>query len=312
MLIDKRFARKTMILRQLRSKLKLVWDNTSQERAQGRTSTMSKYSLIALDMDGTLLNSELKLSEGNRSAVERAFAAGKQVILSTGRCLSEIRDTLKLLPQIRYLVCENGSCVYDCRYDQTIHVDPVPMEEVQFILKLVKGERCAIQVFHENQSYFNQADDSWTDACRVGNYRGVFNRNSIWDAKLFDNYGKRPYRIEKVNLYFDNLRTRDRIYAILEQRPLKLAVSIGYMIEVVSEKADKGVGLKKLCDHLGLDISETIAMGDSANDLEILRAAGFSAAMGNACPEAKAAASIVTEDCDHDGVARIIDEYLLR
>ena len=49
---------------------------------------MSKYSLIALDMDGTLLNSELKLSEGNRSAVERAFAAGKQVILSTGRCLS--------------------------------------------------------------------------------------------------------------------------------------------------------------------------------------------------------------------------------
>ena len=272
---------------------------------------MSKYSLIALDMDGTLLNSELKLSEGNRSAVERAFAAGKQVILSTGRCLSEIRDTLKLLPQIRYLVCENGSCVYDCKYDQTIHVDPVPMEEVQFILKLVKGERCAIQVFHENQSYFNQPDDHWTDACRVGNYRGVFNRNSIWDAKLFDNYGQHPYRIEKVNLYFDNVRTRDRIYAVLEQRPLKLAVSIGYMIEVVSEKADKGVGLKKLCDHLGLDISETIAMGDSANDLEILRVAGFSAAMGNACPEAKAAADIVTEDCDHDGVAKIIDEYLL-
>ena len=272
---------------------------------------MSKYSLIALDMDGTLLNSELKLSEGNRSAVERAFAAGKQVILSTGRCLSEIRDTLKLLPQIRYLVCENGSCVYDCKYDQTIHVDPVPVEEVKFILNLVKGERCVIQVFHENQSYFNQPDDSWTDACRVGNYRGVFNRNSIWDARLFDNYGKRPYRIEKINLYFDNLRTRDRIYAILEQRPLKLAVSIGYMVEVVSEKADKGVVLKKLCDHLGMDISQTIAVGDSANDLEILRAAGFSAAMGNACPEAKAAASIVTGDCDHDGVAMVIDQILL-
>lgn len=272
---------------------------------------MSKYSLIALDMDGTLLNSELKLSEGNRSAVERAFAAGKQVILSTGRCLSEIRDTLKLLPQIRYLVCENGSCVYDCKYDQTLHVAPVPQEEVQYILDLVKGERCVIQVFHENQSYFNQANDHWADACRVGNYKGVFNRNSIWDAKLFSNYGKRPYRIEKINLYFDNVRTRDRIYAILEQRPLKLALSIGYMVEVVSEKADKGVGLKKLCDHLGMDISQTIAMGDSANDLEILRAAGFSAAMGNACPEAKEAADVVTEDCDHDGVAKIIDEYLL-
>ena len=272
---------------------------------------MSKYSLIALDMDGTLLNSELKLSEGNRSAVERAFAAGKQVILSTGRCLSEIRDTLKLLPQIRYLVCENGSCVYDSKYDQTIHVDPVPVEEVRSILNLVKGERCVIQVFHENQSYFNQPDDRWTDACRVGNYRGVFNRNSIWDAKLFDNFGKRPFRIEKINLYFDNLRTLDRIYAALEKHPLKLAVSIGYMVEVVSERADKGVGLKKLCDHLGLDISETIAMGDSANDLEILRAAGFSAAMDNACPEAKAAADIVAPDCDHDGVAWVIDRILL-
>ena len=71
------------------------------------------------------------------------------------------------------------------------------------------------------------------------------------------------------------------------------------------------MGLKKLCDHLGIDVSETIAMGDSANVLEILRAAGFSAAMGNACPEAKEAADIVTVDCDHDGVARILDEYLL-
>lgn len=272
---------------------------------------MSKYELIALDMDGTLLNSELKLSEGNRCAVERAFQAGKQVILSTGRCLSEIRDTLKLLPQIRYLVCENGSCVYDCKYDHTIHVEPVPVEEIKYILELVRGERCVIQVFHENQSYFYQPDDRWTDAYRVGNYRGVFNRCSIWDAKLFDRYGERPFRIEKINLYFDNLRTRDQIYTILEGRPLKLSVSIGYMIEVVSAKADKGIGLKKLCDHLGLDVAATIAMGDSANDLEILRAAGFSAAMGNACPEAKAAADIVTVDCDHDGVAKVIDEYLL-
>ena len=272
---------------------------------------MSKYRLIALDMDGTLLNSELKLSEGNRSAVERAFQAGKQVILSTGRCLSEIRDTLKLLPQIRYLVCENGSCVYDCKYDQTLHVAPVPQEEVQYILDLVKGERCVIQVFHENQSYFNQPNDHWTDAYRVGNYRGVYNRCSVWDAKLFNRYGERPFRIEKINLYFDNVRTRERIYAILQRRPLKLANSFGYMLEVVSERADKGVGLQKLCDHLGLDISETIAMGDSANDLEILQAAGFSAAMGNACPEAKQAADVVTEDCDHDGVAKIINEVLL-
>lgn len=272
---------------------------------------MGKYSLIALDMDGTLLNSEIKLSPGNRDAVRRAAAAGKRVVISTGRCLSEIRGVVRELPEIRYLVCENGSCVYDCKYDATIHVDPVPPEEVLNILRLVKSERVVIQVFHENQSYFNQKDDAWADACRVGNYRGVFRSCSAFDAKLFATYAERPFRVEKINLYFENAQDRNRIRERLSSRPLKLADSMGYMLEVVSELADKGRGLQMLCAHLGVPMEETIAMGDSMNDVEILRAAGFSAAMGNACPEAKAAAHIVAPDCDHDGVAWVIDNYLM-
>lgn len=272
---------------------------------------MGKYSLIALDMDGTLFNSQLKVPDGNREAIQRAHAAGKHVALSTGRCLSEIRDTLKILPEIRYIVCENGSCVYDVKYEHTIHVDPVPVQEVHHILNLVRKERAVIQVFHENQSYFNQKDDHWVDACRVGNYREVFRRCSVFDAKLFATYDERPFRIEKVNIYFENVRDRNRIKEALADRPLAISDSLGYMIEIVSDVADKGRGLKMLCDHLKMPIEETIAVGDSMNDIEILKTAGFSAAMGNACPEAKATAHIVTDDCDHDGVAKVIYEYLL-
>jgi len=272
---------------------------------------MAKYSLIALDMDGTLLNSTLEITEGNRDAVRRAHAAGKHVVLSTGRCLSEIRDTLKILPEIRYLVCENGSCVYDVKHEHTIHVDPVPEAEIRNILDIVRGERVVIQVFYENQSYFNQKDDHWVDACRVGNYREVFRRCSVFDAKLFAGYDARPFRIEKINLYFENVRDRNRVKEALSDRPLAISDSLGYMIEIVSNVADKGRGLKMLCDHLKLPIEETIAVGDSMNDIEILKTAGLSAAMGNACPEAKAAAHIVTDDCDHDGVAKVIEEYLL-
>ena len=272
---------------------------------------MGKYSLIALDMDGTLLNSALKISDGNRDAVRRAYAAGKHVALSTGRCLSEIRETLEILPEIRYLVCENGSCVYDVKYERTIHVDPVPVEEIRHILNVIRKERVVIQIFHENQSYFNQKDDHWADACRVGNYRGVFRKCSVFDAKLFADYDERPFRIEKINLYFENVRDRDRVKEMLSDRPLAISDSIGYMIEIVSEVADKGRGLQKLCDHLNMSVEETIAVGDSMNDIEILKTAGFSAAMDNACPEAKAVADFVTADCDHDGVAKVIDEYLL-
>lgn len=273
---------------------------------------MGKYSLIALDMDGTLLNSELKISPGNRDAVRRAAQAGKQVVISTGRCLSELRSVMRELPEIRYLVCENGSCVYDTKYDHTIHVDPVPTQEVLNILQLLRGERAVIQVFHENQSYFNAKDVEWADACRVGNYRDLFRSFSAFDPKLFENYARRPFRIEKINIYFENVRDRERVKAQLSARPLKLADSIGYMLEAVSSLADKGRGLRMLCEHLGVPMEETIAMGDNMNDVEILQAAGFSAAMGNACPGAKAAATIVAPDCDHDGVAWVIDRYLLR
>jgi len=272
---------------------------------------MSKYKLIALDMDGTLLNSRLELSEGNAQAIHEAAAAGKHVVLSTGRCLPEIRETLKALPEIRYLVCENGSCVYDVKYEHTIHVAPVPKSEIDFILDLLKDERNVLQVFNENLSYFNQPDDSWVEDFGVANYRHIFNTTSFWDVRLFDRYHERPFRIEKINLYFEDDATLDRIHAVLAKRHLKLSDSIGHMIEVVSGDADKGIGLTKLCEYLKLPVEQTIAVGDSPNDLEILRTAGLSAAMGNAWPEAKAAADLITDDCDHDGVAKVIYGHLL-
>ena len=130
---------------------------------------MAEYRLIALDIDGTLLNSELKLSEANKKAVEAVLAGGKHAVLCTGRCLSEIRGLLKEMPGIRYLICENGGCVYDVKYDRTIHIAPIEHEEVLFVLDLMKKERVAIQAFCDNQSYINKPNDEWMIACRVGN-----------------------------------------------------------------------------------------------------------------------------------------------
>ena len=72
---------------------------------------MNQYQLIALDMDGTLLNSKKQLSERNRAALERAAAAGKQIALSTGRCRPELADYLAQIPGIRYLDCSSGALV---------------------------------------------------------------------------------------------------------------------------------------------------------------------------------------------------------
>ena len=273
---------------------------------------MEEYRLIALDIDGTLLNSALELSPGNRAAIRRAAERGKHVALSTGRCLSEIRGVVQDIPEIRYMVCENGSCVYDRKYDHSLQVIPVPPEEIRYILDIMRHERAAIQIFHENQSYFDQANADFAERCHVGGYRETFRRTAVFDDKLFDNYGERPFRIEKINLYFENMEDRARVHELIKPRPVKTALSFGCMLEVVAERADKGWGLRELCRHLNVPVEAAIAVGDSMNDVEILRAAGFSAAMGNACPEAKEAAHIVAPDCDHDGVAWVIENYLLK
>lgn len=272
---------------------------------------MGKYGLIALDMDGTLLNSQLTLTPGNQNAIHRAAEAGKHIVISTGRCLPEIRETLAALPEIRYLVCENGSCVYDYARQTDIHVDPIPTEEVLFVLEAARHEKTVIQVFSENRSYFNQADDHWAAACAVANYCDLFHASSTFDAHLFDDYARHPFRVEKINLYFENVESRERMKERLAERPLSMADSIGHMVELTSAVADKGRGLRMLCSHLGVALEETIAVGDSMNDVSILKTAGLGAAMGNACSGAKKAAGFITDDCDHDGVARVIDEVLM-
>ena len=272
---------------------------------------MSKYELIALDMDGTLLNSHLEISEKNRDAIRRAGAAGKHVALCTGRCMSEIRDLLPQIPEVRYVICENGGCVYDRKYERSLVMDSLPNAEVNNILRLMKHEHGIVQCFHDNQSYVYAPDDRWLEEFHMADYRESFATSTVYDAYLFDTFEQRPFTVEKMDLYFTNDADRARIDNLLSERPLQSIPSMRNLLEIVPLTADKGRGLERLCAHLGISIAQAIGVGDSLNDAEMLRAAGLGVAMGNACDAIKRLAGYITADCDHDGVAQAIDEFLL-
>lgn len=89
---------------------------------------MSKYKLIAFDMDGTLLNSEKRISERTLEAVNRAFDAGKEVILSTGRCVAELREYFKRIPGLRYVVCSSGAILYDVKEEKILYSNSISIE----------------------------------------------------------------------------------------------------------------------------------------------------------------------------------------
>ena len=114
-----------------------------------------------------------------------------------------------------------------------------------------------------------------------------------------------------MNLYHATAEGRERTRKRLAGLDLVLADAEKTALECSATGVTKGTGLLRLCEYLGVEPEETIAVGDADNDLNILETAGLAIAVGNANEHVKAVAAVVVNDCDHDGCAEAIDKYLL-
>ena len=124
----------------------------------------------------------------------------------------------------------------------------------------------------------------------------------------------RPEPVEKLALHFPGQESRLRALARLEAASLPVSINFGnkFTLEFTVPGCSKGYGLEKLCEYLGVPLARTIAVGDSENDNEAVRAAGLGIAVGNATEELKRLADAVVADNDHDGCAEAIDRFLLK
>jgi HAD superfamily hydrolase (TIGR01484 family) len=245
---------------------------------------MNKYKLIALDMDGTVLNEEQQVSEANRQAIAAAIEAGVTVMFSTGRGIHSARpfiDDLKLQSPI---VTINGGEVWRAPDD---------------LMKRHQMEAKWIHQMHEMATLF----DSWFWAYAV---EGVYNRDN-WPGDI-DNIDWM-----KFGFYTENLEKLAAIRIELEAWGVfEITNSHPFNLELNPVGVSKASGLIDVCQLLGIEMSEVIAMGDSLNDIAMIRAAGLGVAMGNAQEEIKQAADLVTASNAEDGVARIIEQYILK
>lgn len=268
------------------------------------------YALAALDMDGTLLNSRHAISPYTRQVLSRAAAAGKVIALCTGRCLSELWDHLESLPGVGYAICENGGCLYDVAAGRVLCQQAIDDAAAERILNLAARQDVCVQCFISGQSYMQVADIEAFRRYGIHDYAGVFLQGSkfVGDVRR---YWRREGDMEKINLYFTDQAEKAVFRRRLGEADLNLADSLGTGYELSPRQATKALGLAALCRHLALPVEQTMAVGDGGNDLELMRAAGFSVAMGNATGQVRAAADAVTRDCDHDGAALAVEKYLL-
>ena len=271
-----------------------------------------RYQLIALDIDGTLLNTRKEITPDTEAMIHRAFRVGKQVVLSTGRSFAELEEILNHFPEMRYGICESGALIFDRSRPEPIAVHPIPLDVVRQAAEIARRRDVLIHIFQQGRPAISRHQMDQLEDYHIPYFRPMFQRYSLQVEDTLDHcLGLPKPSIEKINLYHHSTQERTVTRSLLSHLPLELVDSEQTSLELSAAQVDKGRGLRELCAHLNVPVDATIAVGDSFNDAAILQAAGLAIGMGNAAEPVRQLCDVIVADCDHDGVAEAIRRYLL-
>ncbi|MDY0393257.1 Cof-type HAD-IIB family hydrolase [Virgibacillus halophilus] len=244
---------------------------------------MTNIKLIALDMDGTLLDKEDKISSRNKQAIKQAQEQGVTVVLSTGRFLKTCFPYAEELGLSSYLVTSNGGQIWTM--DQ----------------ELVEEHILETKSIEKMYAIGKEADIAmW-----------LVSAEDVYHNELPEDYQTREWL--KFGCVTDDLAKLDSVVAqVAKIGDLEITNSMPNNMEVNPIGVNKANALKTVCKKLGITMDQVLAAGDSLNDIKMIEQAGLGVAMGNAQDAVKQAADFVTEDHDQDGVAKAIAHYVLQ
>lgn len=269
------------------------------------------YQMIAFDMDGTLLQSDHSIAQSTLEAISRANQKGKEIVLSTGRPLSELAAYLPLLTDVRYGVLTSGAFVYDFTAKQILDKKVLKAEVVQEVVNLMARQDMMLVIMLDGQGYLQKDQFERISDYHLEKFKDLYQETALFVDDIASFLLEHQTSFEKINLY--HLTQEDRRTSLEMLKPYAVALVETEVtgLEITAQGADKGQGLSHLCDVLGISMSSVIAVGDADNDISMIRMAGLGLAMGNANATIKQLADHVLADNDSGGCAQAIDEYLL-
>lgn len=272
---------------------------------------MREYKLVALDLDGTLLDSGKQLSAKNAAALRRAAENGAQIVPTTGRFFDGMPPVVRELPYLRYAITINGAQVLDVRSGETLYRAEIPLPRALEILEYLDTLPVIYDCYCGSWGWITRAMQEAAPAFIANEHslRMVQQlRTPVDELKAY--LRARGDDVQKIQLFLKDVSQRPAVMAELERRfPGTVAsTSLPNNIEINAAAANKGDAVRALAAHLGIPIEKTISFGDGSNDLSMIRACGLGVAMANACPAVLAAADRVTTSCDESGVAAVLNE----
>ena len=273
--------------------------------------------LLALDLDGTVLDDEKHITPATRRALEDAIAAGVTVLPASGRPLSGISREFLDIPGVNYAICANGALVCRLSDGAKLHEDNLEDGVAMALLEELGRLNIITSFFLEGKSYLPARQYDLMDQLSVSPGVLAYLRASRIPVEHPAELVRARGGVQKFSLGFvheadGRWRDGDRVRAILARYPALTVVSGGVdNLEITAPTAHKGAALRALGEQLGIPREETMACGDSGNDLEMIRYAGWGVAMANSEPEVLAVADAVTASNQEDGVALAIRRYIL-
>ena len=270
-----------------------------------------EYKIIACDMDETLLSSDATICQHNIDAIKKAIAKGVKFVPCTGRGFRSIEGVLKTLDLYdqagQYVIGFNGASITENEGSRSLFWDPIP---------------------------FDLADQLFRRCCTYGQCMHIYTRDVVYitnitpdeEAFLHGRMGYVPVETESL----DFIRGKEEVCKLIvtntdydylqrvhaELQPLLGDITVSFSsnryIEFMHQGVNKGAGLHKLADLLGVPYEETLAIGDNINDTDMLKAAGLSVGVHNLNPIIRPYCDVVTDATNDEGaVAEAIEKYVL-
>lgn len=293
---------------------------------------LSMYQLIAIDLDGTLLNSYGEVSRENKIAIQKAKQKGIEVVLTSGRMSSSVAEIAREIEADNYMIAGNGAILYDLKHKETLYDECISKEKALDIIRICEENNIYYTLNTEkyilskklnyNLMYYyyensKKREDKITNINLVENMETYVKENDIGkitkitisdESKvIFNGIMKKIHNLSGLNV----LEVSHMSKKILQFGTEETEINYFYT-EITKEKVNKWECIKRLAKHLNIEEKQIATIGDNLNDKEMIENAGIGIVMGKSALARQNPNHIVVSDNNANGVAEAIEQYILK
>ena len=288
------------------------------------------YKLIAIDLDGTLLNSYGQISEKNKLALNNAKEKGIQIVLASGRTTDSVKSIANEIGVQNYVICGNGSLIYDLQKEEIIYDKFIEKKKALQIIDVCEKNSIYYNIYTENmviaktlnnnvlfyyQENANKPDSKKTKINIVQDIyeyvKNLENQNILKitisdnDVIIFNSIIRKLREVKDIDVLDVEHMSRKIIKTGTEESKLEY-----YYTEITKKDVDKWYAIEFLMENLNINSNEVLTIGDNVNDKLMIENAGCGVAMGNSAPYIKDISDLVVANNNEDGVAEAIEKII--